>query len=130
MTTLLVVEDNATFANIVIQFLSRFDNYAVVAVVGSAEEALAQLPNLTVDLALLDVSLPRISGIELAAAIRKQYPELRCIMFSGHHEHVYVQQALAAGAQGYVLKENPLDLVAAIRAVLAGETYLSAKLQA
>ena len=95
----------------------------------TAEEALEQLPEITVDLAIVDVSLPGTNGIELVAAIRAQYSSLRCIVLSGHHEHVYVRRALAAGAQGYVLKEHPLDLIAAVRAVLAGETYLSAELK-
>lgn len=130
MTTLLIVEDNATFAKTLIHFLSQFDGFTVAGRAATAEDALDQLPQLPVDLALVDVSLPGTSGIELLAAIRQEYPKLRCIMLSGHHDRVYVQRALAAGAQGYVLKENPLDLLEAVRAVLAGETYLSARLRA
>lgn len=129
MTALLVVEDNATFAQTVTQFLTQLGGYTVASLARTAEEALEQLAQITVDLAIVDVSLPGTSGIELVAAIRAQYSSLRCIVLSGHHEHVYVRRALAAGAQGYVLKEHPLDLIAAVRAVLAGETYLSAELK-
>ena len=95
----------------------------------TAEAALEQLPRLAVDLALVDVSLPAMSGIELVSAIHQAYPDLRCIMLSGHHEHDYVRRALAVGAQGYVLKENPLDLIEAVRAVQSGATFLSAELR-
>lgn len=129
MTALLIVEDNATFATTVVHFINRIPGITVAALVQTAEEALEQLPRLAVDLALIDVSLPVMSGIELMTAIRQQMPGLRCVMLSGHHETDYVRRALAAGAQGYVLKENPLDLVAAIRAVTAGESFLSAELR-
>jgi DNA-binding NarL/FixJ family response regulator len=129
MTALLIVEDNATFAHTMIQFLNRLDGFTVAALASTAEDALAQLPQLAVDLALVDVSLPGTSGIELVAAIGREYPHIRCIMLSGHHEYGYVRRALAAGAQGYVLKENPLDLIAAVEAVMAGETFLSAELR-
>jgi DNA-binding NarL/FixJ family response regulator len=129
MTALLIVEDNATFAHTMIQFLNRLDGFTVAALASTAEDALAQLPQLAVDLALVDVSLPGTSGIELVAAIGQEHPHIRCIMLSGHHEYGYVRRALAAGAQGYVLKENPLDLIAAVEAVMAGETFLSAELR-
>jgi DNA-binding NarL/FixJ family response regulator len=109
--------------------LSRFGDTTVAALVSTAEAALEQLPCLAVDLALVDVSLPAMSGIELVSAIHQAYPDLRCIMLSGHHEHDYVRRALAVGAQGYVLKENPLDLIEAVRAVSSGATFLSAELR-
>lgn len=129
MTALLIVDDNATFAGTLMHFLGRVNGFTVAGLAASGEEALAQLPQLTVDLALVDVSLPSISGIDLVVAIRQNYPALRCVMLSGHHELAYVRQALAAGAQGYVLKEKPLDLIEAIRTVMAGETFLSAELR-
>jgi DNA-binding NarL/FixJ family response regulator len=129
MTALLIVEDNTTFASTMVHFLNRLGQLTVAAVASTAEAALEKLPELKVDLVVIDVSLPAMSGIELMAAIREQYPDLRCIMLSGHHERDYVRRALAAGAQGYVLKEHPLDLLEAVRSVMAGETYLSTELR-
>jgi DNA-binding NarL/FixJ family response regulator len=130
VTALLIVEDNATFADTLVQFLSRFGDYTVAARISSGEGALELLPGLAVDLALIDVSLPGMSGIELVSAIREIQPDLPCVMLSGHHDRSYVRRALAAGAQGYVLKQNPFDLVEAVRLVLTGHTYLSAELHA
>jgi len=129
MTALLIVEDNATFANTVVHFLSRFADTTVAALVSTGEAALELLTQHAVDLVLVDVSLPTMSGIELVSAIRQTHPDLRCVMLSGHHELDYVRRALAAGAQGYVLKENPLDLIEAVRAVAAGDMFLSAELR-
>lgn len=101
MTALLIVEDNVTFANTMVQFISRIPNITVTALARTAEEALEQLPRLAnSSLVFIDVSLPVMSGIELMTAIHQQMPDLRCIMLSGHHENDYVRRALAAGAGG------------------------------
>lgn len=95
----------------------------------SAEQALAELPGAGIDLVLVDVSLPQMSGVELVRALREQLPDLVCLMVSGHVEASYAEQAIAAGASGYVLKGRPRDLGAAITTVLAGGRYLSKPLE-
>ena len=130
MTLLLVVEDNAIFADTVVRFLSKQPGLEVVAVASTAEEALERLPFLQVDLLLVDVSLPTMNGIDLVAEVHRQRPELRCLMLSGHNERDYVRRALDAGALGYVLKENPLAMLEAVRAVTAGQPYVSQELRA
>jgi DNA-binding NarL/FixJ family response regulator len=70
-----------------------------------------------------------MGGIELVAALREQRPEMRCLILSGHNEKSYVQRALAAGAQGYLLKGEPAEIENAITRVLSGEQYLSASLR-
>jgi DNA-binding NarL/FixJ family response regulator len=77
------------------------------------------LPQLDVELAIVDVSLPRMSGIELVAVLREQYPQLPCLMLSGHKQPDYMQRALAAGAKGYVVKDNAVTLLAAVERVLS-----------
>ena len=119
MPTLLIVEDNAILANTLVTFLRNPGGLTVAAVVPSAEDALELLPQLTVDLVLVDVSLPGMSGIELVAILREQYPKLPCLMLSGHKEAHYIQNALAAGAKGYVVKDNAVTLLAAVQRILA-----------
>jgi DNA-binding NarL/FixJ family response regulator len=129
MPVLLVVEDNAILADTLVQFLRDQGQLTVAAVVPTAEAAITQLRQVAVDLVLVDVSLPAMNGIELVAFLRKQYPELPCLMLSGHNESDYVRRALAAGAKGYVIKQDPMAILVAVQRVLVGETYLSEELR-
>jgi DNA-binding NarL/FixJ family response regulator len=98
-------------------------------VAGTAEEALRQLHGQQFDLALVDVFLPEMSGISLVALIREQYPDLPCLMLSGHMLDYYVQSSLNAGARGYVLKDKSDEILEGIQHVLHGETYVSRELR-
>lgn len=112
------------------EFLNRIPDFAVCGVASTAQEALAQMPTLPVDLALVDVSLPDMDGIELVQTLHAERPNLRCLMLSGHQESNYVQHALAVGACGYIAKGNPRELQEGIKQVLQGQIYLSASLRA
>jgi DNA-binding NarL/FixJ family response regulator len=82
------------------------------------------------EVAILDVAMPGASGIEVAVELRAASPQTRLLMLSMHDRADYVEQALRAGADGYVLKECAgAELVAAVRAVHAGRRYLSARLE-
>ena len=84
--------------------------------------ALAQRP----DLCILDVSMPRLTGLQAAREIRAQLPDARVLMLSMHDDERYLFEALKAGASGYVLKrEADHDLVGAVHAVSAGEAFLT-----
>ena len=74
---------------------------------------------------LIDLSLPGMDGIELMRELRSRYPDLRCAILSGHRSKVYAHRALAAGARGYVLKGDPIEIEAALNAILSGERYVS-----
>ena len=129
MATLLIVEDHVNLARIVANYLGLQESLEVAAVVHSGEAALSQLADVGVDLAVVDVSLPGMSGIELVAVLAEQQPDLPCLMLSGHDDPRYVRQALDAGARGYVFKGSPPALLEAVRCVLAGGTYVSGGLQ-
>jgi DNA-binding NarL/FixJ family response regulator len=129
MPVLLVVEDNVILARTMVRFLREHGGLTVAAVVPTAEAALEQLVHLKVDLVLVDVSLPAMNGIDLVAILRKQQPDLPCLMLSGHNESDYVRRALAAGAKGYVIKSDPMAILVAVRSVLAGDTFLSEELR-
>jgi DNA-binding NarL/FixJ family response regulator len=97
-------------------------------VVGEAADGVAAVQGVLdsrPDVAVIDVSLPVASGAEAAARIRRECPAVRVLALSAHEEKGYVQQMLAVGAAGYVVKRAAADdLVRAIRVVAAGETYL------
>jgi len=77
----------------------------------------------------VDVSLPDMSGIDFVAALQKDYPHLPCLMLSGHTSAQYVERSLAAGARGYVIKDNFNGILEGIERVLQGEIYISEELQ-
>ena len=90
--------------------------------VDAVERALAVRPNLCI----LDVAMPRMTGLQAARAIRSQLPDTRVLMLSMHDDERYLFEALKAGASGYVLKrEADQDLVGAVRAVGRGEAFLT-----
>ncbi len=104
-------------------------NIPEVDVVGEAsngEEALRLVASLQPDVALLDIAMPGLNGLETAARITTAFPNVRVIMLSMYADEEYVLQALRAGATGYLLKgaRRP-ELELAVTAVVNGETYLS-----
>ncbi|SRR5690606_7492956 len=136
MTTVLFVEDHALIARTITRFLEQRSDLQIQAVADSAEAALRYLagaqdhvPPYMPDLVMVDVSLPDMSGIELVAALKEKYPQLPCLMLSGHRESRYIQRALEAGARGYLAKDNPLAILEAVERVLQGEIYLSDDLE-
>jgi DNA-binding NarL/FixJ family response regulator len=100
-----------------------------VEIVGEAsdgQEALRLCDSTAPDLVILDVAMPRLNGIDVAAQARKRRPDLRVIVLSMHSDESYIVRALSAGARGYLLKEaTDDDLLPAVRAVAAGRTFFS-----
>ncbi len=129
MVSLVLVEDHPVLARTIKHFLSRQKDLSIIAIIDSAEAALAQLPELAADLALIDVSLPGMNGIDLVAVLRERQPDLSCLILSGHTEPDYVRRALTAGARGYLTKGKPALLVDAIERVAAGELYIVEELR-
>jgi DNA-binding NarL/FixJ family response regulator len=125
MASILVIEDHVVFGKALVRLLTEKANVQVVEVVRSAEEALDKLPNLNVDLALIDVSLPTMNGIQLMNVIHKEWPSLPCLMLSGHLTPFYVKRSLEAGARGYVLKDDIPGVLEGVERVLGGEIYIS-----
>lgn len=129
MRSVLLVEDHAAFASVLVRLLRKTGNLEVIEVARTAEIALQKLPEQEFNLALVDVFLPHMSGISLVALIHDRYPDLPCMMLSGHMLDHYVQRALKAGALGYVLKDHSDEIIEGIQHILKGETYLSRELR-
>jgi DNA-binding NarL/FixJ family response regulator len=125
MTSILLVEDHEIFAKALRRVLQERGHMKVVAVLHSAEEALEQIHEFDVDLVLVDVSLPQQSGISLVLVLHKKYPDLPCVMLSGHLSQHYARSSLAAGARGYLIKDRAEEILTGIQRVLQGEIYVS-----
>jgi len=101
-------------------------HFEVVGEAAGADEALAGLASAAPTVVLMDIGLKGVNGIELAQALLSRHAGLHVLMFSMYDNPEYVQQALQAGARGYVLKDAPAaEIIAAIEAVAAGGVFLS-----
>lgn len=127
MTSILLVEDHPIFAQALLRYLQERGHMQVVGVAQSAEEALDQILNLELvpDLVLVDVSLPVRSGISLVLVLHERYPDLPCVMLSGHRSSQYARRALDVGARGYLIKDRAEGILEGIQHVLSGEIYVS-----
>jgi len=98
----------------------------VVGETGLADEALSLIGKLKPDVAVVDISLGDVHGLDLVYNIRTQFPNVQVLVFSMYDENVYAERALRAGAAGYLMKSEPLQsLIDSIRTVMRGEVYLS-----
>ena len=106
--------------------LRELGNVEVVGETGDGHEALELLKKHRPDIALLDITMPGLTGIEVASRIAKDYPEVKCIILSMHTTVDYVAKAIRSGVSGYLLKNaDPVELELAIRAASEGHNYLS-----
>lgn len=124
-TRILVADDHPIVLAGLRRLLDAQRGFAVVAEVSDGIDAVRAVLATPVDLAILDVSMPRKTGLQAARDIARHRPGTRVLMLSMHADGQYVYEALAVGASGYVLKTAiDRDLVAACRAALRGEPFL------
>lgn len=105
--------------------LQEIPGAVVIAVVSTAEEACRLTILGEAAVALIDVALPDMSGIQLVRVFRGSHPMLRCLMISAQARRSHVLDALAAGAWGFVMSGDGVELNQAVQSVLAGHVYLS-----
>jgi two-component system, NarL family, response regulator DevR len=123
--TAVIVDDHAVVREGTRQLLERADGIEVVGEVGTVAEAIALARTLVPDLMVVDVELPDGSGVDVVREIARAGLSVRCLMLSAHDDYVYLSEALAAGAAGYLLKTVAADeLVAAVRAVALGSVVV------
>ncbi len=127
--TLLLCDDHRLFREGLAGLLQQESGWEVIAQAGDGAEAIRLVDALKPDLAVLDVAMPGLGGIEAAEAIRVRSPRTRIVAVSMYGDLHYRKRMLAAGAAAYVLKnEAGADLIAAIHAVMRGETFVSPSL--
>ncbi|HLJ02768.1 MAG TPA: response regulator transcription factor [Solirubrobacteraceae bacterium] len=123
---ILIADDHGIVRAGIKLLLERQAGMQVVAEADDGVEAVAMALRTRPDLCILDVGMPRMTGLQAAREIRAQMPEARVLMLSMHDDERYLFEALKAGASGYVLKrEADQDLVGAVHAVQRGEAFLT-----
>ena len=124
-TRVLVADDHPVVLSGLMRVLDQQADFQVVGHARDGAEAVERVLSEDVDLAILDVSMPRMTGLQAAREITQRKPDVRVLMLSMHENEEYLFEALAAGASGYVLKTAvDRDLVAACRAAMRGEPFL------
>lgn len=125
---LLLVDDHPLVRDGLRARLDAVAHIEVVGEAGSAAEALALLDTLhpSPDLALVDIGMRGMNGIDLTAALHTRHPDIAVLILSMYANNEYVTKAMRAGARGYVLKDSPSrEIIAAIAAVMEGGTFYS-----
>jgi DNA-binding NarL/FixJ family response regulator len=124
-TRILLADDHAVVRRGLRLVLEAQPDMQVVAEVGDGAQAVARGLQEDVDLAVIDITMPRMTGLHAARELHRRRPELRILMLSMHENERYLHEALKAGASGYVLKTvADRDLVEAVRAAMRGEKFL------
>ena len=127
VTRVLLADDHPVVRNGLRELLNSEPDFRVVAEVDDGAQAVERALADDVDLAILDVTMPRMTGLQAARELSSRKPELRVLMLSMHENEQFLFEALRAGASGYVLKTAAdRDLVDACRATMRGETFLYA----
>ena len=122
----MVVDDHAVVRGGLRFFLLAFDDIALVAEAESGVQALELCATAQPDVVLMDIAMPGMDGVEATRVLRKRYPRIRVLALTSFESGELVQKVLQAGAIGYLLKDVPIDeLAAAIRAAHAGRSTLA-----
>ncbi|HEU6447543.1 MAG TPA: response regulator transcription factor [Verrucomicrobiae bacterium] len=119
--TVSIVEDNDKLRETLERVLNRAEGFKCVSHYGNAEDALKSLPNVKPEVVLMDINLPGINGVECVRQLKKLVPEIQVMMLTVYEDTENIFEALAAGANGYMLKRTASkELLEAIRDVHNG----------
>ncbi|MEV1174474.1 response regulator transcription factor [Nonomuraea sp. NPDC049784] len=125
MIRVFLVDDHEVVRRGVAAMLESEDDIEVIGEAGTAESAIARIPALKPDVAVLDVRLPDGSGVDVCREVRSRVPGLACLMLTSFADDDALFDAVMAGASGYVLKQiHGSDLVGAVRTVASGQSLL------
>ena len=126
MTRILIVDDHPLVRTGFAQLIGDCPDLEVCGEAGDMAEALARVEETSPDLAIIDLSLAGGSGLDLIERIKARYKNVLMLVASMHDETLYAERVLAAGARGYINKQEAQDsIIQAIRQVLSGKVYLS-----
>src|ERR1700709_1546724 len=125
VVTVFLVDDHEVVRRGVAELLNEEEDLDVIGQASSVSEALARIPALRPDVAVLDIRLPDGNGVELCRELRSRLPDLNCLMLTSFTDEQAMMDAILSGAGGYVIKDiKGMDLVSAVRTVGAGNSLL------
>jgi len=129
MITVVLADDHAVLREGLRYLLEAAGDIKILSTASNGQEAVEQVTLHCPDVALIDISMPIMNGIEATKEIREACKNTKVAILSMHHTSEYVQRAMQAGAQGYVLKDSAgAEVIAAVRALNEGKRYFSQKI--
>jgi len=121
-----IADDHKILRESLIILLSRDEELEVVGDAADGQEAFAKIRTLKPEIAVLDISLPGLNGLDLSAKLHQEMPQVKIVILTMHKSEEFVSRALFAGVKGYVLKDNALEeLIQCIKQVHEGQMFLS-----
>ncbi len=125
-TRILIADDHSVVRSGLRLLLQSSPDFAVVAEAADGEEAIMLVDKHKPDVVIMDISMPRLNGIEATSIMKQAHPEMKVIILTVHEDEEYVYQMLRAGASGYVLKSaGKKEIFAAIESALSGKRFFS-----
>ncbi|MFT5052453.1 MAG: DNA-binding NarL/FixJ family response regulator [Chlamydiales bacterium] len=123
-----LLDDQVMIRSAIRSLLQKNENFEIVGDSGDPREAIDEIEKLAPHVVLCDITMPGLSGIDAVGRIRKCSPKTSVVMLTHHEGESFVEQALQAGAEGYLSKDSdPRELSLAIEAVYRGDPYVSPK---
>jgi DNA-binding NarL/FixJ family response regulator len=121
---ILIADDHSVVRKGIRMLLEDETDIQIVGEAADGDEAIELLASISTDVLLLDITMPRMSGIEALKVISQKYPTVRTLMFSMHNNPDYIVKAVQHGAAGYLLKDTGLEeILRAVRTVVNGDLY-------
>lgn len=130
MAAIILAEDHVLVRQGLRRIIEEHPDFRVTHEAGNGVELLELLAECAPDIVILDISMPRLNGLDAATIIKQQYPEIKILILTMHRDKHYFSRAQKIGVHGYLLKEDAdTDLNSAIYAILQGSIYISPHLR-
>jgi DNA-binding NarL/FixJ family response regulator len=128
-TRILLIDDHPLLRTGIGQLISQQKDFAICGEVDDSLKALDAIQDKNPDIVILDITLKKMSGIEVLKHIKVRFPKVKVLILSMHDETLYAPRALRAGASGYIMKQEAAEnVIAALRKINSGEVYISERM--
>lgn len=125
MIKIILADDHALVRTGLKRLIDDVEGLSVVGEADNGTEAIERVKELSPDVAILDINMPELNGIETTEILRRDFPELKIIIISMHSDELFPQRLLKAGANAYLTKDSGIDEIShAIHEVMTGESYI------